>query len=259
MTFRIIKHGSYDAATNMAIDESIYKSVKKGTSPATIRFYSFRPDSVSIGANQSTNIVNLDFSRQYGIGYVRRPSGGNAVFHHEKDITYSIIANTNLFSGDIREIYKTICGWIVNSLNEAGLHAEFYGQNDILVDKKKVCGNALMIYDDVFLQHGSVFVHSDKNYWINCLNIEKEKLENVSCISEISGKNNIENDLLQLLEKHFTANPIVGNNFQYGALTEEELRNVDYFLEKKYKNNAFLLDPKREKTGDACIIDIRDD
>ena len=259
MTFRIIKDSSYDAAMNMAIDEAIYNSVSRGLSQSTIRFYSFKPDSVSIGANQDVKIINLDFCNSYGINYVRRPSGGNAVFHNERDITYSVIANTDLFSRNIREVYKTICSWIVNSINEFGLNAEFYGKNDILINGKKICGNAILSNKDVFLQHGSLFIYGNKNSWANCLNIEKEKLNGVSCLSEITKRKNIERDLLGIMERNFTANAVINNDCHYSNLTPEEINEAKILRETKYNNNKFLFDASRKTKGKACIIDIIND
>ena len=53
MQFRLIEQETYDAAMNMAIDDSIVESVSNSESLPTIRFYKWKNSSISIGSKQN--------------------------------------------------------------------------------------------------------------------------------------------------------------------------------------------------------------
>src|SRR3989344_6170170 len=151
MKWRLIELNSYTASMNMAIDEAILESVSKGADP-TIRFYKWRNGGVSLGRAQSYSIVNEDYCRIHDIQVVRRPTGGNAVYHHPEDFTYSVAVPITLFHEGDRQLYNTIISWIINSLPE-GLEAHLYGKNDVVVNGRKICGNAQLRRGNYFLQH----------------------------------------------------------------------------------------------------------
>src|SRR3972149_1525180 len=124
MRWRIIPYESYPAALNMAIDHMLLEQVKETNIP-TIRFYGWENGGVSIGKHQHAGIVHTDRCNAKHIDYVRRPTGGNVVYHHPADLTYAVIAPTSCFGqgtssggtpGVHREAYKTICTWIVQAL-----------------------------------------------------------------------------------------------------------------------------------------------
>ncbi|MHA2003758.1 MAG: lipoate--protein ligase family protein, partial [Candidatus Thorarchaeota archaeon] len=79
---RFLDLDTYDAYTNMAIDESIMLSMKAEEVPPTLRLYRWKPSAVSIGTFQGmTEEVDLDFCKNREIDYIRRITGGGAVYH----------------------------------------------------------------------------------------------------------------------------------------------------------------------------------
>ncbi len=162
----------------MAIDEAILEHIRDKKSSPTIRFYTWKPSAVSIGRFQSMNDeVNLSRCRELGIDCVRRITGGGAVFHDTKgEITYSVIAPEDAFPKGIRETYKYVCGWVIDGLNGIGIKAEFAPINDILVNGKKISGNAQTRRDGVVLQHGTILYDLDIPTMFGVLNISKEKI-----------------------------------------------------------------------------------
>ena len=88
MRFRFIKDGYNTAAMNMAIDEAIMRETKKTGMP-TVRFYSWKPPAISIGYFQGLEQeVDLQKCKEFGVDFVRRITGGGAVFH-DMELTYS--------------------------------------------------------------------------------------------------------------------------------------------------------------------------
>jgi lipoate---protein ligase len=178
MMWRIIELETHDAYFNMAADQAISEAVASGASDPTIRFYRWRPSAVSIGCFQSMNDeVDVKRCREEGVDYVRRRTGGGAVFHDESgEVTYSVIAPEGEMPKGIIESYRLICGWIVDSLAILGIRAEFAPINDIVVKGKKISGNAQTRRDHILLQHGTVLYDTDLPRMFSLLKVDNAKL-----------------------------------------------------------------------------------
>ena len=178
MRWRIIGLETHDACLNMGIDQAISEGIAAGSSDPTIRFYKWHPSAVSIGCFQSMNDeVDIGKCKQEGIGYVRRRTGGGAVFHDENgEITYSVIAPEREMPRGIIDSYRLICGWIIDSLATLGISASFAPINDIVVNGKKISGNAQTRRDGVLLQHGTVLYNPDIRRMFSLLKVDNAKL-----------------------------------------------------------------------------------
>ena len=115
MKWRVIGLETHDAYLNMGIDDALLESIRDSKSPPTMRFYRWRPSAVSIGTFQSMEKeVNVQKCNELGVNYIRRITGGGAVYHDfNGEITYSVIAPLSYFPHGIRESYKYICDWIM--------------------------------------------------------------------------------------------------------------------------------------------------
>ncbi len=176
MIWRVIEYSRNDAFMNMALDEAISESVATGASPPTIRFYGWDPPAVSIGYFQClSKEVDLKNCAELGIDVVRRRTGGGAVYH-DSEMTYSVIAQEGLFPKDILESYRQICGCITDSLALMGIKSEFKPINDIVVNGKKISGNAQTRRNGVLLQHGTILYAVDVERMFSALKVPDEKL-----------------------------------------------------------------------------------
>ena len=89
--WRLLVTEGNSAFTNMAMDRAVLVANSKGKVPPTVRFYTWKPAAISIGYFQSLrDEVDLAECDKHGVDYVRRITGGGAVFH-EKELTYSIV------------------------------------------------------------------------------------------------------------------------------------------------------------------------
>ena len=178
--WRLLGLSENDAYMNMAIDEAIAHFHTKGDVSNTIRFYRWNPSAVSIGYFQSINEeVNLDLCKEMQIDVVRRNTGGGAVYHdYNGEITYSVIVDVNhpLISSDILESYDTICSGLTIGLKKLGAGAEFKPINDIVVEGKKISGNAQTRRLGVLLQHGTILIDTDIPKMFKVLKISDEKI-----------------------------------------------------------------------------------
>ena len=68
-------------------------------------------------------------------------------------------------------------GIITEGLARLGINAEVSARNDILIEDKKVSGNAFRLKKDRVLHHGTLLVNSELDRLENYLNPEQLELE----------------------------------------------------------------------------------
>src|SRR5690625_1293263 len=92
-TWLFLNSGHCSPSFNMACDEALLHWQSEGDMPPVIRFYGWNPATLSIGYFQKARKeINLEAVEKYGLGFVRRPTGGRAVLH-EHELTYSVIVS----------------------------------------------------------------------------------------------------------------------------------------------------------------------
>ena len=178
--WRLLDTGLRDAFYNMALDEAIAIARSKKLVPNTLRFFRWEPSAVSIGYFQSMEEeVDIEACNRLGIDYVRRRTGGGAVYHdRDGELTYSLIVSEDhpLISRDFQKTYETLCSGIVRGLRVLGVPAEFKPINDIIVDGKKISGNAQTRSMNVVHQHGTILRDVDPTLMFTVLKVPSEKI-----------------------------------------------------------------------------------
>ena len=90
--WRLIVSPALSGTENMAIDEAIAIAVREEKVPPTVRFYRWRPPTLSIGAFQSVEReVDVDRCRSLGVGLVE--AHRRRAVLHDDEVTYSFIVN----------------------------------------------------------------------------------------------------------------------------------------------------------------------
>ncbi|HET9383793.1 MAG TPA: hypothetical protein VFO67_01505 [Gemmatimonadales bacterium] len=153
-------------ACNMAADERLLaESVRSGA--RFLRLYRWDPPTLSIGRNQAGIFE--------GVPVVRRPTGGQAVWH-DQEVTYAIAAPIAEF-GSLRKAYREIHARLTRALRALGVDAVLAPARpplrpsarpsscfatsvggEILVNGAKLVGSAQVRSGDTFLQHGSILL-----------------------------------------------------------------------------------------------------
>ena len=176
MRCRFIDTGLHDAYWNMSLDESVLRHVSDGSSPPTLRLYSWKPSAVSVGYFQSLREeVDVDECFRRGVDIVRRITGGGAVYH-DREVTYSFIAPEKCVADDILQSYRHICSGLVSGLKFLGIDAQFAPLNDIISHGKKISGNAQTRRQDCVLQHGTLLLDVDVGTMFSLLRVPSQKL-----------------------------------------------------------------------------------
>ncbi|MFQ5816074.1 MAG: biotin/lipoate A/B protein ligase family protein, partial [Candidatus Hydrothermarchaeaceae archaeon] len=187
--------------------------------------------------------VDREKCRGLGVDVVRRITGGGAVYHdYEGEITYSVLAPEELLPMDITKSYHEICGWIVDSLETLGIKATFQPVNDILVDGKKISGNAQTRRKGVLLQHGTILYDFKPEVMFYVLKITQAKIsdklikaveERVTSISRLT--NSSFDDVARALWEGFSR----GKDIYVGGLLEEEISRATELASVKYRNREW--------------------
>ncbi len=248
--WRLIDLGVFSGPMTMAIDEAILRLVAKGKSPPTLRLYRWSPSTVTVGYFQSVrDEVNLKACRELKVDVVRRITGGGAVFHdYNGEITYSIIVKEDnpTIPKDIMESYELICRGIVAGLRGLNLGAEFKPINDIIVNDKKISGNAQTRRKNVLLQHGTILVDFNPEEMFRVLKVSKAKIsdkliqsvkERVTSIRNELRRNVTFGEVKKALVKGFREALQV--NFEEGGLSKQEEESAHKLRDEKYSNEEW--------------------
>lgn len=251
MNWRFIDNGSHNAFYNMALDETISESVRKGFSPPTLRLYQWTQPSVSLGYFQKVSDINIDYCQRKSYQLVRRLTGGKAVLHNS-ELTYSISArnDTKPFKGKgLLENYMIISTVLVTALKTLNVDAKITSSrikqqtdsfcfktssySEITVNGQKIIGSAQKLYRNGFLQQGSILMDINpeelnkifKNYAIGETSYE------VGTIKKYAPSLSIQ-DLKTALKEAFEK--ILGTELILKEPTELELDNARKLQVKKY-------------------------
>jgi lipoate-protein ligase A len=176
--WRFISSGPGRGSWNLALDEAIFRSVRDGSRPPTVRCYAWDPPALSLGyAQDCDGTVDRAACRARGIAVVRRITGGGAVLHDD-EVTYSVASGPApaLFGTGLVPAYRRIAGALVEALRELGVAAEAVQPGggarsprhpscfaaaagyEIAVGGRKIVGSAQRREGGAFLQQGSILL-----------------------------------------------------------------------------------------------------
>ena len=241
--WRLLKTEDNAGAVNMAIDKAVLVSNSNKKVLPTVRFYTWKPPTISIGYFQSLEEeIDLNNCKEFGVDYVRRITGGGAVFH-EEELTYSIIIPEShpQIPKNIMESYGRICGAVIKGLKNLGIESEYKPINDIITSGKKISGNAQTRKMKTVLQHGTVLTDVDVDKMFSLLKVPNEKIkdkliadvkERVTSIKHVLGREIPFDDVAKAMKKGFEEEFNV--ELVEGTLTDEEID-----LAKKFEKECF--------------------
>ena len=193
--WRLLKLETADAFTNMAVDEAIMKARIENMVPNTLRFYQWKPSSVTIGRFQTLdNEIHIDNCKKHDVDIVRRITGGGAVYHDQNgEITYSIITKiSDLGCADLDMLcaYQKICSGLNEAVKILGTKAEYRPPDpkrcpNLAISGKKISGNAQSSKKGVLLQHGTFLLDIDHERMFTFLKLPWAKtLDDILAVSK---------------------------------------------------------------------------
>ena len=128
---------------------------------------------VIFGRNQLIeNEVNLDYCRAHGIQTYRRKSGGGCVYADRDNIMFSYVVRAD----NVNFTFDRYLRMVAFVLRKLGVPAEASGRNDILVDGRKVSGNAFYHVPGKSIVHGTMLFDTDMEHLVRAITPSNEKL-----------------------------------------------------------------------------------
>ena len=144
--------------------------------PAGDCFFVWRTGpSVIFGRNQDMEAeVNVPYCLEHGIRIYRRKSGGGCVYSDWGNLMHSCITSPGK---DAAFVFYRYMQQIALALRRLGLEAEVSGRNDIMVEGRKVSGNAFHLLPGRCIIHGTLLYDTDLEVMARAITPSVEKLE----------------------------------------------------------------------------------
>lgn len=179
---------------------------------------------VIIGRNQDLEAeVNMDYCLGHGVRVVRRKSGGGCVYSDKGNIMVSFVSRR----GEVSAVFDRYLSALTACLCSLGLNAEKSGRNDILVDGRKVSGNAFHQLPDRSIVHGTLLYDTDLDALEEAIRPPVEKLERHGVASVRQRVRNLKEYVspvtIEALEKHLVEYFCDGEV----TLTEEDVAKIE--------------------------------
>ena len=252
--WRLILDQKCDGYYNMAVDEAVLLGYPASKIP-TLRIYGWDQPFISLGYNQNPkDILNLGEE----VPFVRRITGGSAILHH-KELTYSLVCSLedlNLPKA-VKASYRIICSFLSHFYGQLGLKAYFandlkskdqetirdlgkynnfcfsnWQHFDLLVEGRKIGGNAQRRRKNIIFQHGSIPQEIDFSYIRRTIKNSGNLKERTTSLEEVLSKSLDFDSLSSLLYSSFKLT--FGVEFNQEKLLESEKEKVAFLLRDKY-------------------------
>jgi len=229
-----INQSNSDPYFNLTAEEYFLKNFQEDF----FMLWRSRP-SVVVGKHQNALAeINHEFVRSHEIPVARRLSGGGTVFHDPGNVNFTFIRNVEKVS----EVNFTIFTVpVIAALKKLGVKACTSGRNDLLIDGKKISGNAEHIHKNRVLHHGTLLFDSHLEALKGALKVDLSKFEDKAVQSNRSKVTNIANYLPKPISvEGFTSFLFseISQNYpesQICQLTPEDLDAIQKLSIEKYQ------------------------
>ena len=232
---KVCRSFSFNPYENLAIESELLKLVDH----ETVILYLWQNDNtVVIGKNQNPLIeCKVDLIKKENVFIARRSSGGGAVFHDKGNLNFTFIAQNKNYDLDKQmKVIKKAC-------ELANIKVEISGRNDIVVNGKKISGNAFLNTKKSSLHHGTLLINSNIKNIVRYLSPDLSKLQSKGIKSVESRVTNLINYNSNLTAEDMCKNLINAAEEIYDLisepLTELSLIKIEK-LKKVYSSKDYI-------------------
>lgn len=233
----IDNQGINDPTINLAIEEYILRHLDQDE---TYLLFYINDPSIIIGKNQNTiEEINTSYIESHGIYVVRRLSGGGAVYHDQGNLCFSFITKDD---GNSFHNFKKFTEPVIEALHKMGVPAELSGRNDILVNGRKVSGNAQFATKGRMFSHGTLMLDTNIEEVVSALKVKKDKIESKGIKSIRNRVANISEFLEESISIEAFKQRILTSLFngeekvQSYQLTDKDWEMIYKISEERYRN-----------------------
>ncbi len=165
-----IQQKGFDPYFNLAAEEYLLKNFTEDV------FMLWRGErSIVVGKHQNALAeINHHYVAENKVKVARRISGGGTVFHDPGNLNFTFIKTVDRID---QVNFKVFTQPIVAVLKKLGLEAYTTGRNDLLLDGKKISGNAEHVYKKRVLHHGTLLFDSELSQLRNALKVDLSRFK----------------------------------------------------------------------------------
>lgn len=210
---------------------------------------------VIFGRNQLIeNEVNLEYCKNHDIKTFRRKSGGGCVYADMNNIMLSYITD----EGNVNFTFNKYINLIVFMLNKLGVNAVASGRNDIMIDGRKVSGNAFYHTPKRNIVHGTMLYDTDMQNMVGSITPSDTKLISKG-IQSVRQHITLLKDYIDLSLEEFKAFMKQQLCNEEITLTEEDIEQIK-IIEQEYLSDEFIYgnNPKYNIISKQRINDVGD-
>lgn len=210
---------------------------------------------VIFGHNQLIeNEVNLEYCKNHDIKTFRRKSGGGCVYADMNNIMLSYITD----EGNVNFTFNKYINLIVFMLNKLGVNAVASGRNDIMIDGRKVSGNAFYHTPKRNIVHGTMLYDTDMQNMVGSITPSDTKLISKG-IQSVRQHITLLKDYIDLSLEEFKAFMKQQLCDEEITLTEEDIEQIK-IIEQEYLSKEFIYgnNPKYNIISKQRINDVGD-
>lgn len=253
-TWRFFNSHTETAQHNMAVDEALLLCFKEGDMPI-LRLYGWE-NALSVGRYSNLwRSLNRETIEEQNIACVRRISGGG-ILVHGGDLSYSLIMPRDwLREKGVKESYRYLCSFLIRLYEKLGYKADFAGENsvdvqqcdvclasnevyDILIEGKKIGGNAQRHTRHALFQHGSIPMRIDESFFRPFFSKETG-FENAATLENLGTQMSYE-ELSRLVQETFSET--FGAQLMSDTLSSSEVQCAMELYEAKYTQGSWNYD-----------------
>ena len=221
--------------------------------PAGEYFFIWRVNpTVICGRNQEMDKeVDMAFCREASIDVVRRKSGGGCVYADMDNFMFSYVCPGD----EVTTTFARYTTMVAGVLRDMGVEASATGRNDILINGKKVSGNAFYHLPRRCIAHGTMLYDFDPAVMRRAITPSRAKLESKAVKSVESRVTCLTKEGLAMTHEEFERHIIKALCDSEITLTDSDIAEIRK-IEQTYYLPEFLyrkgeLRPQEAKDADA--------
>ncbi|MBN2519918.1 MAG: lipoate--protein ligase family protein [Bacteroidales bacterium] len=219
---------SLNPAYNLATEEILLKEKQENF----LFIYTDNP-SIIVGKHQNAYAeINYKTLIDKGLPLYRRMSGGGTVYHDSGNLNFSYITTGK--PGHLVD-FIGFTNKIIDVLNDFGVNAYFGGRNDILINNKKISGNASHVYKNRVMHHGTLLYNSNLMQLSDVLKTDPSKYKDKAVKSVRSLVTNICEHSSKNMDfeafKNFLYSKLTSSTY---TLTQNDKNSINDLVETKY-------------------------
>lgn len=270
-----VNTGHHDAAVNMALDECMINWLNEGKIGPTLRFYGWKEPSLSLGRFQKAErTIDFETVERHGCQFVRRLTGGSAVLH-DNELTYSLVISEDDpgIPKTVKDAYAILSRGVLEGYRALGVEADYAMPEmrtkrertaicfetpaiyEMVVDGKKLSGNAQTRLRGVLMQHGSIPMSIDVNMLFDLFRFPSEKSrtrkreafhKKAVAVDDILHKQHTYDMMTEAFKKGFESG--LGITLTPYELSEQDWEEVYDLAKQKYETDAWNIHALKERS-----------